>query len=361
MPCVRKRRGRWVADFRDSTGRRRWISRRTKTEAQRALADALPSATPRRRRITPETTLIAYAGPWLRVQGEVLKPRSVVAYARQLENHILPALGRLELRRIGRGQVREFLSGELGRGASVGTVALTLAVLRSLLNAALEDGLVTANPAARLGRALRLPSKAERTEHVKALNTDQVRDLCAAAAPEWRPLWFLVSRTGVRIGEALALKWADVDLHRLELRVELAVAPDGTISSPKSGHGRTVDVSPTLCELLADLAVGRNPPAAVVTPCGPWLFPSLTDPTRPRTHSVTGKAFRRDLASAGLPLHFTPHSLRHSFASILLAAGVSPVYVQEQLGHKSIELTVGTYGRWLRKRSPEALAHLEAS
>ena len=359
MPCVRKRRGRWVADFRDSTGRRRWISRRTKTEAQRALADALPSSRPRRRRITPETTLTAYAGPWLRVQGEVLKPRSVVAYARQLENHILPALGRLELRRIGRGQVREFLSGELGRGASVGTVALTLAVLRSLLNAALEDGLVTANPAARLGRALRLPSKAERTEHVKALNTDQVRDLCAAAAPEWRPLWFLVSRTGVRIGEALVLKWADVDLHRLELRVERAVAPDGIISTPKSGHGRTVDVSPTLAELLADLAGG---PLEGARPAPtPWLFPSLTDPTRPRTHSVTGKAFRRDLVAAGLPLHFTPHSLRHSFASILLAAGVSPVYVQEQLGHKSIELTVGTYGRWLRKRSPEALAHLEAS
>lgn len=353
MPCVRKRRGRWVADFRDSTGRRRWISRRTKTEAQRALADALPASRPRRRRITPETTLTAYAGPWLRVQGEVLKPRSVVAYARQLENHILPALGRLELRRIGRGQVREFLSGELGRGASVGTVALTLAVLRSLLNAALEDGLVTTNPAARLGRALRLPSKADRTEHVKALNADQVRDLCAAAAPEWRPLWFLVSRTGVRIGEALVLKWTDVDLARLELRVERAVSPDGTISTPKSGHGRTVDVSPTLSDLLAALARG--------SPGVPWLFPSLTDPTRPRTHSVTGKAFGRDLVAAGLPRHFTPHSLRHSFASILLAAGVSPVYVQEQLGHKSIELTVGTYGRWLRKRSPEALAHLEAS
>lgn len=356
MPCVRKRRGRWVADFRDSTGRRRWISRRTRTEAQRALAEAVPTSRPRQQRITPETTLTAYAAPWLRVQGEVLKPRSVVAYARQLENHIIPALGRLELRRIGRGQVREFLSGELGRGASVGTVALTLAVLRSLLNAALEDGLVTANPAARLGRALRLPSKADRTEHVKALDVDQVRALCASAAPAWRPLWFLLSRTGLRIGEALVLQWVDLDLGRLELRVARAVAPDGTITTPKSGHGRTVDVSSTLAEALRDLEH-----LELRHPRGPWLFPSLTDPTRPRSHSTADKAFHRDLVAAGLPGHFTPHSLRHSYASILLAAGVSPVYVQEQLGHKSIELTVGTYGRWLRKRSPEALAHLEAS
>ena len=50
-------------------------------------------------------------------------------------------------------------------------------------------------------------------------------------------------------------------------------------------------------------------------------------------------------------LHFSPHCLRHTFASQLLADGVSPAYVQEQLGHASIELTVGAYGRWLRKKA----------
>jgi integrase len=49
-------------------------------------------------------------------------------------------------------------------------------------------------------------------------------------------------------------------------------------------------------------------------------------------------------------LHFGPHYLRHTYASILLADGVSPVYVQEQLGHATIELTVSTYGSWRRKK-----------
>jgi len=65
------------------------------------------------------------------------------------------------------------------------------------------------------------------------------------------------------------------------------------------------------------------------------------------------------LKAADLPGRFSCHSLRHTYASMLLAAGVSPAYVQEQLGHASIELTVGTYGRWLRKRAPGALNILD--
>ena len=60
-------------------------------------------------------------------------------------------------------------------------------------------------------------------------------------------------------------------------------------------------------------------------------------------------------------MHFTPHCLRHTYASILLSEGLSPVYVQEQLGHATIELTVSTYGRWLKKKAPGALDLLDGS
>ena len=68
----------------------------------------------------------------------------------------------------------------------------------------------------------------------------------------------------------------------------------------------------------------------------------------------------RVLNATKLPLHFTAHCLGHTYASILLANGVTPVYVQEQLGHATIELTVSTYGRWLKKRAPGALDRLDA-
>jgi len=73
------------------------------------------------------------------------------------------------------------------------------------------------------------------------------------------------------------------------------------------------------------------------------------------------RAMLRVLKSAQLPQHFTPHCLRHSYASILLADGVSPVYVQEQLDHATIELTVSTYSRWLKKRAPGELDRLDCS
>jgi Phage integrase family len=77
----------------------------------------------------------------------------------------------------------------------------------------------------------------------------------------------------------------------------------------------------------------------------PWVFPSAAG--TPLDHANVEKAFKRMLKLALLPPHFTPHCLRHSFASLLLQQGASPAYVQRQLGHASIQLTVDTYGKWL--------------
>src|SRR5262245_13496962 len=71
------------------------------------------------------------------------------------------------------------------------------------------------------------------------------------------------------------------------------------------------------------------------------------------------RAFARTLRGADLPGHFTPHSLRHTFASLLLQQGESPVYVQRQLGHASIKLTVDTYGRWLPMGNKAAVDRLD--
>jgi integrase len=65
------------------------------------------------------------------------------------------------------------------------------------------------------------------------------------------------------------------------------------------------------------------------------------------------------LKAAGLPLHYSPHSLRHTFASLLLQQGESPVYVQRQLGHASIQLTVDCYGGWLPHANKAAVDRLD--
>jgi len=192
------------------------------------------------------------------------------------------------------------------------------------------------------------------------IGSSSVAFLAAAEekAPRLYPLFFLMSRTGLRLGEALALKWDDLDLVRGELRVERALGPEGETDTPKSGHGRTVDLGTSTCDLLHQLHVDAGEAALTQGgPLCPWIFPSVEGGLMP--HITPQKAFGRVLKAAGLPSHYTCHSLRHTYASLLLADGVSPAYVQEQLGHASIELTVGTYGRWLRKRAPGAVDRLD--
>ncbi len=166
------------------------------------------------------------------------------------------------------------------------------------------------------GRSMKLTrSRAERQERIRAFDRDQLSLFLAAAeqrAPRLYPLFFVLARTGIRLGEALALRWEDLDL-------------------------------------VTKLRRGAACPRA---------FPGMNG--EPMPHGTAQKGFERARKAAGLPGHHTPHSLRHTYASLLLQDGVSPAYVQEQLGHASIELTVGTYGRWLRKRAPGAVDRLDS-
>ena len=71
------------------------------------------------------------------------------------------------------------------------------------------------------------------------------------------------------------------------------------------------------------------------------------------------RAIQRTLRKANLPTHFSAHSFRHTFASQLLQMGESPAYVQRQLGHSSIKMTVDTYGKWLPAGNKHAVDRLD--
>jgi integrase len=139
-----------------------------------------------------------------------------------------------------------------------------------------------------------------------------------------------------------------------------AFSEDGTLDTPKSGHGRTVDLSQSLTDTLSahEMTRKREKVKYGWSELPPWLF--ATKEGTPVNPANVRRAMLNVLKKAKLPLHFTPHCLRHTYASILLADGVSPVYVQEQLGHATIELTVSTYGRWLKKKAPGALDRLDS-
>lgn len=135
------------------------------------------------------------------------------------------------------------------------------ATLRALLNAAIDDGVISANPAARLGRHFRLvPSVTTRQEAIKPMTARQLSAFLAAARtedPRWSPLWLCHARAGLRLGEGLALEWPELDFADRELRVARALS-DGEAGTPKSGHGRTVDMSKELVAVQQHLKTDRK-------------------------------------------------------------------------------------------------------
>lgn len=353
MACVRKRRGKWVADWRDQAGIRKWRTFDTRREAE----DFLDIERPKSRQwlqpsVAAKATLSEYAGHWLSLIPSTVKPRTVHGYRKLLEQHLTPTFGTVPVRQLHRGHIKTFLAAKLVAGLSRNTVRNIYAVLRSLLRSAVDDGLLVSNPADALGHHLRLVTATQtRQETIKAMTADQRRSflkMAQAKEPRWYPLFFTLAGTGMRLGEALALQWADFDSGARTLRIARAFSK-GVLQTPKSGHGRTVDLSRSLVEALLAHRVER---------ATTWVFQTRSG--APIEPGNVWRAMARILKAAGLPPHFSPHSLRHTYASLMLQAGESPAYVQRQLGHASIQLTVDTYGKWLPMSNQGAVDRLDA-
>ena len=165
----------------------------------------------------------------------------------------------------------------------------------------------------------------------------------------------MLSRARLTCHSALALQWPDLDLANRKIRVERAFS-DGTLNTPKSGHGRTVDLSQALADVLLQW---KRKTRKARKEEAPWVFASEAGTVFDGTN--VRKIMTRILKKANLPLHFTPHCLRHTYASLMLQQGEPVAYVQRQLGHASIQLTVDTYGKWLPMESQAAVDRLDAS
>ena len=316
------------------------------------------------RALVPVTiTVTAYAERWLRLIASTIKPRTLASYASTLRLHLLPAFGAWRVQQLSKGGIKGMLADKLALGLSRNTVRIIHATLRAMLRAAVDDGVMLINPAEKLGRQLHLVTpKAVRQEEIKAMTREQrQRFLITAAreAPRYYPLFFTLAGTGLRLGEALALQWEDFDGLAREIRVMRSLSR-GELGTPKAGHGRTVDLSQVLAETLGQLEQSCIREALLLgwPTRPPWVFCSRAG--TPMDESKVRRAMRHVLQQAMLPLHFSPHCLRHTYASLMLQQGESLTYVQRQLGHASINLTADTYGKWLPLGNKAAVDRLDA-
>lgn len=361
---------RWVLFWRDPTGRQRNKAFVRLRDAQEFRWTVEPQE---RRRLAPELdpsiTVSDYAKRWLKVVAPTLEESTLASYKIALRRHVcglegepedspLKAamdgpLSRVKVRDLRRNHVKELLSSKLGEGLSPETVRRLHATLRVMFDWAVDDNLLLENPASRLGRKLGLGRSKRQRQEEKSPFTREQRDLfhetCAQADEAMHPLFFTLERAGLRLGEGLVLRLGDVHLKQHEIRVERSLSYlTRKAKAPKSGHGRTLEMSRELHDVLRQLMARRRKDGLATGETNPLLFPS--EAGTPYFHGNVERRFKRMLEKAGLPRHHTPHDLRHTYATLLLEAGVDVQWLQAQMGHASIQTTVDEYGRWLRPR-----------
>lgn len=373
----KRKDGRWVAvqtlGF-DAAGRqlRRHFYGSSKSEVGRRLEDALHA---RRTGMAPpdeRRTVARQLSDWLEGIRPTVRPSSFVRYEGDVRRWIVPAIGNIPLIRLAPADVRRLLVSCAGGGLSARSISHVHATLRTAVGAAVRDGLVVRNVPALVSAP---PAPKAR---VRPIGPDDARTILAAVEGDrLGPLVTVTLGVGLRLGEALGLRWADVDLKdgTLAVRTALRRTPvefreDGEpiyrLVAPKTDRSRRTIQLPKFA--IAALHDQRRAQVEVRLAAGSrWLENDLVfagpigGPLAPG--SVT-RRFEALLARAGLGrLRF--HDLRHAAATVMLAQGVELRVISEMLGHSSLGMTADVYagvvpalGRAAAARMDEALGSM---
>ncbi|WP_258081183.1 tyrosine-type recombinase/integrase [Nocardia nova] len=259
--------------------------------------------------------------------------------------HVEPQWGTRQLASITRPEIKDWIA-EIDRAPS--TVADIHGVFSSILDEAVEERRITANPA----KGLQLPRR-EPVDH-DYLTHEQVARL-ARECSRGGEIVMLLAYSGLRWGEMAALRPRDVDLDRRRIQIVRSASKVNSrtvIGAPKTWERRTVAVPLEVAELLRPVVEAQPDPAGLL-----WTRPKDGGPIRPptTTHWFT-KAVDRCIAASiprdddGNPTgpatfpRVTAHKLRHTAASLMIASGAHVKTIQRQLGHKTATMTLDNYG-----------------
>lgn len=349
MP-TRKIRDAWWVDFHWAGIRYRKRSplntRAGAAQYELALRERIMRGEPLTSSPAPEVTAAApsiqfreFAEQWYNTYVTVNNQPSEQRQRRSvLRTHLVPWFGNLRLDDISTRTVEEFKLHELGSKLAHKTINNHLAILSRCLRSAVQWEYLNTMPTIQLLRVCPPPFRVLNDEEIAPLVADRSEVM-------WNMMIRVALRTGLRRGELMALKWTDIDIQRRRLRVNHAVSA-GIVKPPKTYQTRTVPLTTDLAKELQLLAkvsgfVFASPAGGV---CNEWMVE---------------EAIRRVARRLGVR-QFGWHTLRHTFATQLAAAGVPLHVVKELLGHSTISMTM-RYAHVMPSMLDDAIRVLEGA
>ena len=339
------------------TGKRRQKSQTvkgTKRDAERVLREVLLSLE-QGSYVKPNKLTV---GEWLDQWCESFvimntTPRTYVSYRSIIDRHLKQGLGWIALSRLEPQQIQAYYADKLAKGRVDGKGSLSNRsvlyhhhILSKALDQAVKMGLVVRN----VTKLITPPRVARATINVlDAGEASKLLDISSETV--YYPVFSTLLYTELRRGEAIALRWKNIDLLGLELHVvesAYRMRKEFIIKEPKTLHSkRAVSLSPSLASLLIQY---REDQELMRKQMGNHLtdedFVFSWPDGRPLDPDLVTKAFHRIAGKAGLK-NIRLHDLRHTHATLMLKAGVHPKVVSERLGHANIGITLDTYSHVL--------------
>jgi integrase/recombinase XerD len=227
-------------------------------------------------------------------------------------------------------------------GLAPSTIQTTLSVVRRFCTFLQEHGLLAHHPIHPRRHAVLLPQMLPRP----MAEEDLIRFFQVIDVLRDRTMFLLMLRCGLRVGEVASLPWSAIDWSQGTIRVD----------NSKGRVDRVVYVSPDLAKVLRQWRRAQWPPI-------PWLFPSPSLPGAPVSVRSIQRVMAQYLKGAGIAKTYSPHTLRHTFATQLLNAGTALEVVKELMGHRSITLTLRyaqVYDATKRTQYTQAMAQIES-
>jgi integrase len=350
---------RWVAYLRLPDGRKRFVYGDTRRDVSKRLSEAALAQRQGLLPTGPNQTLAQYLERWLedRVKPSV-RPNTYYSYDLNVRR-LLPYIGRLKVADISPEAVQNAYGALLRKGLSARSVEQAHTVLHRALRQAVLWGLAMRNPT----DAVTVPRGARR--EMRTLTEDQVRHLFEATEDDrLHALWVLLATTGLRLGEALGLKWTDIDLDARTAVVQRSVQRERRVGfmfvEPKTGRSRrSVPMATGTVNALLAHHTRQTKERLAAGELWNDLGLVFSNPTGGHLWATSlNSVFHNRLRAAGLP-DLRIHDLRHTAASHLLTRGVHPKVVQELLGHSTITLTLDTYSHVVPSLTRDAADQME--
>lgn len=371
LPAAKRRDTGWKRDGRvrgvywrsRADGKRSWgfyaAGRIRPAVSRRAAVEAKAAATVRRAQGQPEpdtrVTVAELAAQVREAKRGRLRPSTLAAFEDALDRIILPELGRLRVAHVGPDRVARLIRDLERRGLAPASVRKYLAPLSAILRLAVRRGILPVSPLDLLSDDERPAGGGVAEHHV--WSAEEVARLVEAAETlarrpqaryDYAPLIRLLVSTGLRVSEALALRWQDVDLLDATLRVRCSLARDGSLTEPKTRAGRRqVPLAPGLVDMLA-----RLKPADAAD--SDFVF-STTGRRPVSYHNFRDRGFKPALTLARLDgKGITVHSLRSAAVSLYAARGLSMLEVAAVMGQADPGVTWRHYARLFDRSDVDA-------